>query len=102
MDPQNSFLLQPRVPTATPSQTGGVPWSRVGEVAILSFVALICFYLLYLWVLRDLILVLKARQGRSTEELVFGEQGVERIEPIPNRSASAGPVNPGPFIPGQG
>nr|AIY33528.1 movement protein [Maize streak virus] len=102
MDPQNSFLLQPRVPTATPSQTGGVPWSLVGEVAILSFVALICFYLLYLWVLRDLILVLKARQGRSTEELVFGEQGVERIEPIPNRSASAGPVNPGPFIPGQG
>nr|ACF40520.1 movement protein [Maize streak virus] len=102
MDPQDSFLLQPRVPTATPSQTGGVPWTRVGEVAILSSVALICFYLLYLWLLRDLILVLKARQGRSTEELVFGEQGVERIEPIPNRSASAGPVNPGPFIPGQG
>ncbi|AAF97753.1 movement protein [Maize streak virus - B[Vaalhart wheat]] len=101
MDPQNSFFVQPRVPTAAPT-SGGVSWSRVGEVAILSFVALIIFYLLYLWVLRDLILVLKARQGRSTEELIFGIQAVDRSNPIPNTQAPPIQGNPGPFVPGTG
>nr|APZ86459.1 movement protein [Maize streak virus] len=101
MDPQNALYYQPRVPTAAPA-SAGVPWSRVGEVAILSFVALICFYLLYLWVLRDLILVLKARQGRSTEELIFGGQAVDRSNPIPSLPAPPSQGNPGPFVPGTG
>nr|AIY33548.1 movement protein [Maize streak virus] len=101
MDPQSAIYTLPRVPTAAPT-TGGVSWSHVGEVAILSFVALNCIYLLYLWVLRDLILVLKARRGRSTEELVFGSEAVDRRHPIPNTLVPTAPVHPGPFVPGQG
>ncbi|ACF40554.1 movement protein [Maize streak virus] len=101
MDPQVESFRVPRVPSAAPP-SGGVQWSHVGEVAILSFVGLICFYLLYLWVLRDLILVLKARQGRSTEELIFGSEAVDRSNPIPNLQPPAIQVNPGPFVPGSG
>ncbi|ACF40556.1 movement protein [Maize streak virus] len=101
MDPQSAYFTLPRVPSAAPT-SGGVPWSHVGEVAVLSFVALICIYLLYLWVLRDLILVLKARRGRSTEELIFGSEAVDRRNPIPNTLEPTAPVHPGPFVPGSG
>nr|AIY33296.1 movement protein [Sugarcane streak Reunion virus] len=60
----------PRVPRAAPSAPA-LPWSRVGEIAIFTFVAVLALYLLWVWVLRDLVFVLKARRGGSTEELHF-------------------------------
>ncbi|ABZ03977.1 movement protein [Sugarcane streak virus] len=61
----------PRVPTSAPSSSG-LPWSRVGEIAIFTFVAVLGLYLLWSWVGRDLLLVVKARRGGTTEELSFG------------------------------
>ncbi|ABZ03980.1 movement protein [Eragrostis streak virus] len=69
-----SFVPQvalPRVPPAAPS-VPSLPWSSVGEIAIFIFVAVLALYLLWIWVVRDCLFVVKARQGGSTEELQFG------------------------------
>ncbi|ACC68193.1 movement protein [Urochloa streak virus] len=86
----------PRVPSAAPSFSG-LPWSRVGEIVIFTFVAVLALYLLWLWVLRDLIFIVKARRGRSTEELQFGD--LERAPPVP--SADGPPSVPAPSCPAQ-
>ncbi|AAA47828.1 11 kDA orf [Sugarcane streak virus - [Natal]] len=90
----------PRVPGAAPSSSG-LPWSRVGEIAIFTFVAVLALYLLWSWVGRDLLLVLKARRGGTTEELTFGPRerhslpavAVARVEnpPCPSGSVEARP-----------
>nr|AHM88375.1 movement protein [Sugarcane streak Reunion virus] len=88
-----------RVPPAAPSAPS-LPWSRVGEIAIFTFVAVLALYLLWSWVLRDLVFVLKAQRGGSTEELQFGPR--ER-PPVPAGDSSvaapsAPPVSePRPF-----
>ncbi|ADA67975.1 movement protein [Panicum streak virus] len=96
------YPVSPRVPSAAPS-AGGLPWSRVGEIAIFTFVAVLALYLLWLWVLRDLILLLKAQRGRSTEELIFGPgerppvASADGSRPVPVPSPSCPPV-PSPFL----
>nr|AIY33292.1 movement protein [Sugarcane streak virus] len=79
----------PRVPVSAPPSSG-LPWSRVGEIAIFTFVAVLALYLLWSWVGRDLVLVLKARRGGTTEELTFGPR--ER-QPVSAAASSSG-VNP--------
>ncbi|ACY08851.1 movement protein [Saccharum streak virus] len=91
----------PRVPIAAPSSPS-LPWSRVGEIAIFVFVAVLSFYLLWVWVLRDLIFVVKARRGHSTEELRFGPTvQAPPVAPVSVPGASAVtascPPEPRPF-----
>nr|AIY33300.1 movement protein [Panicum streak virus] len=92
----------PRVPSAAPS-AGGLPWSRVGEIVIFTFVAVLGLYLLWLWVLKDCILLLKAQRGRSTEELIFGPgerpavAPADGARPVADPSPSC-PPGPRPFV----
>nr|UDN65413.1 movement protein [Digitaria streak virus] len=59
---------KPQSPTQAPS----LPWTRLGEIAILTLLAVLCIYLLYIWVLRDLIFVVRSNRVRVAEELEFG------------------------------
>ncbi|AAC98076.1 putative movement protein [Sugarcane streak Egypt virus - [Aswan]] len=87
----------PRVPSPPPS-AGVLPWSRVGEIVIFTFVALIALYLLWLWVLRDLIFLVKARRGISTEEVSFGTSDlVVSQAPTPVGVSASCPPGPVPF-----
>nr|APD29087.1 movement protein [Sugarcane chlorotic streak virus] len=86
------LTVRPQVAVAAP-YSGSLPWSRVGEVAIFTFVAVLGLYLLWLWVLRDLFFVVKAQRGRSTEELHFGPTEVPSV-PSARVDLSAPPVGP--------
>ncbi|ADA67963.1 movement protein [Panicum streak virus] len=107
MDAQSSYSSfpypsAPRVPSAAPS-AGGLPWSRVGEIVIFTFVSMLALYLLWLWVLKDCILLLKAQRGRSTEELTFGPGESSAVvpadgsRPVADPSPSC-PPGPRPFV----
>nr|AIY33316.1 movement protein [Panicum streak virus] len=96
------FPQSPRVPSAAPV-AGGLPWSRVGEIVIFTFVSVLGLYLLWLWVLKDCILLLKAQRGRSTEELIFGPgerpavASADGSRSVPDPSPSC-PPGPRPFV----
>ncbi|QBO56210.1 movement protein [Maize streak dwarfing virus] len=59
-----------------PTTEGEEPWFRVVFVLVTALVVIGIIYLSYRWFIRDVIILLRAKRQRSTEEIGFGNTPV--------------------------